>query len=71
MNNLISIRTNILYSKNQKEKETDQDEFIKHNELIFLLEKPNYTYSNQRQIVREKKIEELRFTVSEEQIEAK
>lgn len=35
MNTLISLRTNILYSKKEKKAKEDADEFVKHNELIF------------------------------------
>ena len=65
MNTLLSIRTNILYSKKDKKKQEDADEFVKHHELIFLVDKPKYTQTNGGEIIRERAVEELRFTVSE------
>ena len=65
MNTLISLRTNILYSKKEKKAKEDADEFVKHNELIFLVDKPKYTRTNSGEIVRERAVEELRLTVSE------
>ena len=65
MNTLISVRTNILYSKKEKKVKGDADEFVKHHELIFLVDKPKYMQTNGGEIVRERGIEELRFTVSE------
>jgi hypothetical protein len=65
MNTLISVRTNLLYSKKEKKVKEDADEFIKHHELIFLVDKPKYMQTNGGEIVRERGIDELRFTVSE------
>lgn len=58
MNHLISIRTNILYSK-------IKDGYRKYQEIIFLIDKPIYRLTNDKDIIREREIEELRFTVSE------
>ena len=65
MNTLISVRTNLLYSKKDKKQKEDADEFVKHHELIFLVDKPQYHQTNSGEIVRERAIDELRFTVSE------
>lgn len=65
MNTLISLRTNILYVKKKKKDKEDSDEFVKHNELIFLVDKPKYTQTNSGEIVRERAVEELRLNVSE------
>jgi len=65
MNTLLSIRTNILYSKKDKKKKEDADEFVKHHELIFLVDKPKYQQTNSGEIIRERAVDELRFTVSE------
>jgi hypothetical protein len=65
MNHLISLRTNILYAKKAKKEKTEPDEFKRYQELIFLVDKPNYRYSTEGEIVRERGIEEVRFTVSE------
>ena len=65
MNHLISVRTNIIYAKKKKKDENEQDEYKRFQELIFLVDKPNYRYSNEGEIVRERGVEEVRFTVSE------
>lgn len=65
MGNLVSVRTNILYAKKKKVDEKDKDEFIKHHELVFVVDKPNYRYSNEGEIIRERSLEEMRFTVSD------
>lgn len=65
MNTLLSIRTNILYAKKGKKSKEDADEFVKHHELIFLVDKPKYTQTNGGEIVRERAVDELRFIVSE------
>ena len=62
MNTLLSVRTNIVYAK--KQNENNEDEFVRHQELIFLVEKPNYRYSTEGEIIRERSIDEVRFTVS-------
>jgi len=59
MKQLVSINTNIYYAKDEKGKET------KYNELVFLLDKPEYTRSNAGDIIRQRGIEEFRFVVSE------
>lgn len=65
MNHLMSIRTNIIYSKNKKGNINEPDNFVKFQELIFLINKPSYRVSNESEIIRERNIEELRFVVSE------
>lgn len=65
MNTLISVRTNIVYAKNKKQDENGEDVFVRHQELIFLVDKPTYRYSNEGEIIRERGLDELRFTVSE------
>ena len=65
MNTLVSVRTNIVYAKKKKQDEKAKDEFVRHQELIFLVDKPTYRYSNEGEIVRERGVEEVRFTVSE------
>lgn len=62
MNSLASIRTNIIYSKEVKEGE---EKYNRLQEIILLVDKPKYTYSNEGEVVRETGLEELRFTVSE------
>ena len=61
MNTLLSIRTNIIYSRDKK----DSAKFNKHHELIFLTDKPKYIQTNGGEIVQERAVEEMRFIVSE------
>ncbi len=63
MNHLISVRTNIIYSKSIDDE--GKETYHKFNELIFLTDKPNYRYTNEGTVVRERIVEEFRFTVSE------
>ena len=63
MNNLMSIRTNILYSKKE------DGSFQRYQELIFLVDKPKYNYSNAGEIIRERSLEEMRFVVSDNSFE--
>lgn len=65
MNHLISVRTNIIYAKKKKQDEKEPDEYKRFQELIFLVDKPNYRYSTEGEIVRERGVEEVRFMVSE------
>lgn len=65
MNTLLSIRTNIVYAKKAKKSKEDADEFVKHHELIFLVDKPKYAQTNSGEIIRERAVDELRFVVSE------
>jgi len=65
MSSLASIRTNIFYAKKISESGSSLDEYVKYNELIFLIDKPNYTRTNKGEIIQERSVEELRFTVSE------
>ncbi len=65
MNSLISIRTNIIYEKVNKENDLHEDEYKRFNELIFLVDKPVYKFSNEGEIIRERVIEEFRFIVYE------
>jgi hypothetical protein len=62
MNHLISARTNIMYSKT---KEEGKEEYKRFQEVILLVDTPSYKYSNEGEIIRERGINELRFTVSE------
>ena len=65
MNTLVSVRTNIVYAKKKKQDEKAEDEFVRHQELIFLVDKPTYRYSNEGEIIRERGLDEVRFTVSD------
>lgn len=70
MNTLIQIRTNIYYAKKDKKDKKEKDEFIRHNEIILLVDKAKYTHTNSGEIVRERGVDELRFSVSKENLEA-
>jgi hypothetical protein len=59
MNHLISINTNILYTKNK-------EEFKKYYELIFLIDQPSYKRSNEGEVIRERGVQDQRFVISEE-----
>lgn len=70
MNTLVSIRTNIVYAKKKKKEDSHhEEEYSRHQELIFLVDKPAYRYSNEGEIIRERQLDELRFTVSEKSFE--
>lgn len=70
MNHLIEIRTNILYSKKEnKDKPDSPAVFERFQELIFLFDKPLYRFSNEGNIIRERGVEETRFTVSAKEFE--
>jgi hypothetical protein len=69
MNTLVSVRTNIVYAKKKKQDEKAEDEFVRHQELIFLVDKPTYRYSNEGEIIRERGLNEVRFTVSDKAFE--
>jgi hypothetical protein len=67
MNHLISVRTNILYSKIKEEGK--EEEYKRFQELIFLVDTPTYRYSNEGEIIRERGLNEVRFTVSDNAFE--
>jgi hypothetical protein len=64
MNRLADIRVNIMYSK------TNEGEFKKHFDLVFLSEKANYSLNNEGDVIRERSIQESRFFVSEKSFDA-
>jgi len=49
MNQLISVRTNILYTK-------VGEEYIKLNELVLLVDEPSYKRTNDGEVIRERGI---------------
>jgi len=67
MKHLLSIRTNILYSKIKDEKE--KEIFKRYQELIFLVDKPEYLRTNEGEIIRARGVEEMRFIVSDEALQ--
>jgi len=65
MHNLIEIRTNILYTKDEETRD-----YKKFFELVLLTAQSGYQMNNQRQVVREHKIKENRIVVSESNLDA-
>lgn len=64
MNNLINVRTNIIYLK-------VDGEFKKYNELVFLVDSPKYKYlSGSNDITRENEVKEFRFCVGEKSLDS-
>jgi hypothetical protein len=59
MNIIVAIRTNIFYCKDKN------GLFKKHHELVFLIDKPSYRYSTEGEIIRERILDEVRFSVSD------
>lgn len=64
MNTLIQVRANVMYAK--KKDESGNDKYERYQELIFLVDQPAYRLSNDGDIVRERKIAEMRFIVSDD-----
>lgn len=62
MNTLVSVRTNIFYVKKK-------DEYIRFKELIFMVDKPTYRYSNEGETIRERGLDEFRLNVSDNTFE--
>ena len=65
MNTLLSIRTNILYAKKLKKEKEEPDEYKKYTEIILLCDAADYEMTNDRDIVRKRRVEEMRYIVSE------
>jgi len=62
MSQLISVRTNIFYTK-------VKGEYLRNQELIFLLDKPKYSFTNENEVLRERGIEEVRMMISQSAFE--
>ncbi len=67
MNQLISISQNNYYIKT-KDKD-GADKFKKYIELVFLVDKPNFIYSNEGEVVRERLLERLAVTLDEKHLD--
>lgn len=67
MGQLISVATNILYKKVKVE---EKDVYKKHFELVFLVDEPDFKYSNEGSLIRERKIARQSFNLSEKHFEA-
>lgn len=70
MNTLKTIRTNIYYTKKVQDDGTVTDEYQKMNELVFVIDKPSYRLSSEGRVIRERVVEDFRFTVDEESFDA-
>jgi hypothetical protein len=68
MSDLISVRTNIFYDKVLNENK--EEEFKKNYELVLLVDKPKYFINNQREIIKEQGVEDLRIALSEKNLDA-
>lgn len=66
MGALISVRTNIRYAK---EVVDGKDEFKRNQELVFLVDKPEYSFTNEGTVVRSRAIDEFRCDVGEKGLE--
>jgi hypothetical protein len=62
MNHLLSVRSNELFSK-------DGDTYKRFLEIIFLVDQPGYRSTNEGVIIRERLIKELRFTISDKNLD--
>lgn len=67
MNQLISLAENILYTKDKNDK--GEDVHKKHYELIFLVDQPEFIYTNEGSISRHRKIERQFITLTESQFD--
>jgi hypothetical protein len=68
MNTLISIRHNPIYKKTS-EKDAEKEEFERHNEIILLVDKPEYFLNNEGEVTRNRSVQELRFNVGEKALD--
>ncbi len=59
MNGLVTVTTNILYTKDS------EGNFNKQNELIFVLDETNYEVTKSGNVERTKQLKDIRFVVSE------
>jgi hypothetical protein len=69
MNQLLSIRHNVLYAKAAKKDDDGNDVYVKSTELIFLVDVPKYKRNNELEITRERGVKELRFDVNDQAFE--
>jgi len=62
MEQLITIRTNILYTKSG-------EEYTKFNEIILLTEQADYSLNNEGSVIRNRGIKETRFCIASEKLQ--
>lgn len=67
MNNLISLAQNNLYAK-RKDK-AGKEEYKKFIELVFLVDEPEFIYTNEGSISRQRKLKRVVVTVNESQLD--
>lgn len=65
MNKIVNLRTNIYYTKKQKQKKNEPDEFLRQQEMIIVVEKTRYIHS-ENGIVPQPYLEDMSFTISQE-----
>lgn len=66
MGALISVRTNIRYAKVVVD---GKEEFKRNQELVFLVDKPEYSFTNEGTVVRSRAIDEFRCDVGDKGLE--
>jgi hypothetical protein len=59
MNGIVTVTTNILYTKDS------EGNFNKQNELVFVLDETNYEVTKSGNVERTKQLKDIRFVVSE------
>lgn len=60
---LISVRSNIIYTKHG-------DEYMKFHELVFVVDESKYKRTNEGEIIREREVSDVRFTISDSKFDA-
>jgi hypothetical protein len=63
MNQLLSIRKNIYYTKGK----SDSEEYNRAHEIVLIVDEPKYSRTNEGEIVRERGCKEIRFTISSDE----
>jgi uncharacterized tellurite resistance protein B-like protein len=72
MKQLIQVRNNISYVKEKTkegEKKSEEPKYTRVNEIVLLFDVANYTSTNEGEIIRERKVEESRFNVTQKGLE--
>lgn len=67
MNQLISISQNNYYIKT-KDKD-GSDKFKKYIEIVFLVDKPDFSFSNEGEIIRQRGLDRLAITLDEQHLD--
>lgn len=69
MNTLISIRHNTVYLKTNNDS-GELPEFNRHEEIILLVDKPEYSLNNEHEVIRTRGVDELRFSADEKTLDS-